>query len=61
MTCWLYLQKADDSDNKDKVLDVLQEYMIQQSIQPQPVMQENSMANSAANINMAQQAQQSGK
>ena len=58
LTVWLYLQKADESDNKDKVLWLLQEYMIQQNIQQNMMMQDNTLANSAANINMAQGAQQ---
>ena len=57
-TCRLYLQKCNDNEAKEKVLNVLQEYMIEQGLQQQTITAQNAIANSATNINMAKQAQQ---
>jgi hypothetical protein len=54
-TLWLYLQKADDSDNKDKILTVLNEYLIDQWLEWKAAqMTDQSMSNSAANMQMSQ-------
>ena len=56
-TVYLYLQKAKDSDKKSKLLSTLQQMMIEQW-QQQGMQQMNQMANTSANIQMAQNAQQ---
>ena len=52
-TVWLYMQKADDGDIKDELLDKLSGLLIELWEEPQMQMQ-NQMANSAANMMMAQ-------
>jgi hypothetical protein len=54
-TMWLYMQKADDSDLKDKILQKLQWLLVELwEWEPQLPWMENPVANSAANIMMAQ-------
>lgn len=54
-TMWLYMQKADDSDLKDKILQKLQWLLVELwEWEPQLPWVENPVANSAANIMMAQ-------
>jgi hypothetical protein len=54
-TMWLYMQKADDSDLKDKILQKLQWLLVELwEWEPQLPGMENPVANSAANIMMAQ-------
>jgi len=54
-TYWIYLQKADDWDIKDEVLEVLGRAISEMWLEQQAnMMMENPMANSAANIMMAQ-------
>ena len=58
-TLRVYIQKAEDSDNKDKILAVLNKALLQLGLDwKQQQMQDNSMANSAANQQMAQWIQQ---
>lgn len=59
-TVYLYLQKAEDSDNKNKILYVLEQLMLEKWMQTQQQWSEwfNQIANSSANIQMAQSAQQ---
>ena len=53
----LYIQKADDSEEKDKVLKVLNKMMMDQGLTGKwEQMTSNPMANSASNIMMAQNA-----
>jgi len=55
ITYWIYIQKAEDSENKSKVLNVLKQYLMDQWEQWQmQAMQNNPVANSAANIMMSQ-------
>jgi len=59
-TLRLYMQKAEDGGIKDKILNVLNQMLIDQWLEgKQQQMTDNSMANSAANISMAQNANQS--
>lgn len=54
-TMWLYMQKADDSKLKDKILQKLQSLLIELwEWEPQLPWMENPVANSAANIMMSQ-------
>lgn len=58
-TLWIYIQKAEDSDDKDKILAVLNKALLKLWLTGKPqITQDNSMANSAANIQMSQNAQQ---
>ena len=52
-TVWLYMQKAEDGDLKEEILEKLNWILLEMWEQPQVPMQ-NEMANSAANIMMAQ-------
>ena len=52
-TVWLYMQKADDGDLKEKILQKLQGLLLELGETPTMPMQ-NEMANSAANMMMAQ-------
>ena len=54
-TVWLYMQKAEDSDLKAEILEKLSWLLLELWEQPQMQMN-NEMANSAANIMMAQAA-----
>lgn len=54
-TLWLYIQKAEDGEIKDKILSVLTEMLISLGIDGKQQQQvDNSMSNSAANIMMSQ-------
>ena len=54
-TVWLYMQKAEDGDLKDKILNKLNMLLLELwEEQPQMPMWWNAVANSAANIMMAQ-------
>lgn len=54
-TYWIYIQKADDNDIKDEILQVLGRAISEMGLDWQASMlTENPMANSAANIMMAQ-------
>ena len=53
-TVWLYMQKAEDGDIKDEILNKLNNLLLELWEQPQMMPQQNQMANSAANIMMAQ-------
>jgi len=54
-TLRLYMQKAEDGEIKDKILNVLNQMLIDQWLEgKQQQMTENSMANSAANMQMSQ-------
>jgi hypothetical protein len=56
-TVWLYMQKAEDSDLKEKILQKLQWLLLELGEgQPTIPVANNEMANSAANIMMAQWA-----
>ncbi len=55
-TLWIYLQKAEDTDAKDKLLQVLERYLIEQW-QRQWIQQMNEQANTASNIMMWQAIQ----
>ena len=55
-TVWLYMQKAEDGELKDKILQKLQGLLLELGETPTMPMN-NEMANSAANIMMAQQPQ----
>jgi len=58
-TYWLYIQKAEDNEIKNKVLWVLSQYLMENGMQQQMQQtQDNSMSNSAANIQMSQQPSQ---
>ena len=52
-TVWLYMHKAEDGDLKEEILEKLNWILLEMWEQPQLPMQ-NEMANSAANIMMAQ-------
>lgn len=58
LTYWIYIQKAEDNDTKEKILAVLEKYLIK-NWQKQWMQQVNQQANSAANIMQSQLAQQS--
>lgn len=54
-TLWLYLQKANNNDIKEKILGVLDQLLIDQGMQTQQTMMtSNPAANSAQNIMMSQ-------
>ena len=53
-TVWLYMQKAEDSDLKEKILQKLQGLLLELGENPTIPGMDNAMANSAANIMMAQ-------
>lgn len=56
---WLYMQKAKDWEIKDKILNVLNKMLIEQWLGWQQMqVQNNAMANSAANIQMSQNVNQ---
>lgn len=56
---WLYIQKAEDNTIKDKVLWILSKYLMENWMWPQMQQpQDQSMNNSAANIQMSQQPKQ---
>lgn len=55
-TLWIYLQKAEETDAKDKLLQVLERYLIEQW-QRQWIQQMNEQANTASNIMMWQAIQ----
>ena len=55
-TLWIYLQKAEETDAKDKLLQVLERYLIEQW-QWQWIQQMNEQANTASNIMMWQASQ----
>jgi len=57
-TLYLYMQKAKDNDIKDKILSVMEPMLIEQGAKQQQAMQ-GGAANSSANIQMAQNSQQS--
>lgn len=58
-TYWLYIQKCDDSDLKDKILQVLNDILMDQWMDwQQQMMTWNPMASSASNIMMSQNMQQ---
>lgn len=52
-TMWLYMQKAEDWELKDKILDKLNNLLLEMW-EAQPMQMSNEMANSAANIMMSQ-------
>jgi hypothetical protein len=52
-TMWLYMQKAEDWELKDKILDKLNNLLLEMW-EAQPMAMNNEMANSAANIMMSQ-------
>ena len=58
-TIYMYVQKADDSDDKDKLLYVLEQMLLEkwQQIQQQWSEWFNQIANASANIQMAQNSQ----
>lgn len=54
-TLWVYIQKAEDSDEKDKILNVLNNALLKLGLDwKSKQLQDNSMSNSAANIQMSQ-------
>lgn len=57
LTYRIYIQKAEDNDTKEKILSVLEKYLIQ-NWQQQWLQQMNQQANSASNIMTSQLAQQ---
>ena len=61
-TVWLYMQKAEDSDLKEKILQKLQWLLLELGeSQPQMMGMNNEVANSAANMMMAQWQQASNE
>lgn len=54
-TLWVYIQKAEESDMKDEILSILNDALIDLWLDGKAdMMQDNSMSNIAANIQMAQ-------
>ena len=60
LTYWIYIQKANDNKTKEKVLSVLEKYLMQKW-QDMWVTQMNEQANSASNIMQSQLAQQNNQ
>lgn len=57
-TVYLYIQKAQDNETKDKILSVLEKMIIEQGKQKLEAQQQNgSMSNTASNIQMSQATQ----
>jgi len=60
LTYWIYIQKANENKTKEKVLSVLEKYLMQKW-QEQWIQQMNEQANSASNIMQSQLAQQNSQ
>jgi len=60
-TLWIYLQKAEEWEIKDKLLTSVGKYLLVKWEETPQAVQWNQMANSAANIQMSQSSQNSGE
>lgn len=60
LTYWIYIQKANDNNTKEKVLNVLEKYLMQRW-QTQGMQMMNEQANTASNIMMSQVWQQNAQ